>query len=154
MFGLFGITRDANKAHSYLDNFIGYATESMHLFGFEKAAKLISASEWAAGPQARVERNFSYVHFRLCIPFSSFFCTIDDELTLNDKPSDTYGKLTLEAADDFQGFGLFKSTDQELVQVYAANSPLGRATARACMLMSRFKAKGATDVTNAMRGIY
>lgn len=154
MFGLFGVTRDANKAHLYLDSFIGYATESIQLFGFERAVKHISSSEWAAEPQGRMERSFAYVHFRLCIPFSSFFCTIDNELRLNDKPSDTHGKLTLEAADDFQGFGLFKSTDQKLVQVYAANTPLGRATARACMLMSRFKAKGASDVTNAMRGIY
>jgi hypothetical protein len=153
IFGIFGVTKDANKAHSYLVNFLDYALGSVGLHGFERGALLVASSEWAAGPSAREERGAKFLHFRLCVPFSSFFCTVDNDTNLNGAPSENT-RVTIEASDEFSGFGLYAYSEGPRIQVWAMNGIEKRATARACMLMARFKSKGATDITSALRGVY
>ena len=152
MFGIFQVTKDANKAHAYLINFVDFALHSVGLFGFEKGVNQVAVSEWAAGVQARQERGKTFVHFRICIPFESFFCTIDNDNDIGD--SDNATRVTVEANNEFFGFGLYAYTGRPVLQVYAMNGFEQRATARACMLMSRFKAKGATDISDILRGVY
>jgi hypothetical protein len=151
MFGIFRITKDANKAHGFLANFVGYARDSLSIFGFARGAELVSTSEWAAGPNLRNERGITYLSFRLAVPFSSFFASIDND-TLSGQPSEKEANIRIEGSEDFQGFGLNAYTERELIQVYAMNRPSLRVTARAAMLMARFKSKGATDITNILRG--
>lgn len=154
MFRIFGVTKDANKAYAYLVNFLDYAVNSIGIFGFEMAAGVIAASEWAAGPSAREEGERKYLHFRLCVPFSSFYCAIDNDVKLDGSAGNRDAKITVEGTDDFFGFGLFAYSEGAKLQVYAMNGHQQRATARAVMLMSRFKTRGATDITNVLRGVY
>ncbi|MGL4488874.1 MAG: hypothetical protein ACRCU5_05455 [Rhizobiaceae bacterium] len=154
MFGLFGVTKDANLAHGYLVNFVEFFFQSVALFGFDKGAEAISSSQWAAGPQAQLDRGYTSVNFRLSIPFETFYASITNEVGLVGKPSETDAVLRISAAEKFLGFSLNAYTEDNLIQVAAVNPIQGKATARAAMLMSRFKVRGATDISNILKGIY
>ncbi len=153
MFGIFNIFKDANKAHGFLANFVGYARDTLSIFGFSRGAELITASEWAAGTTCSTERGVTYIRFRLAVPFSSFHAALDND-ALAGQPSEKESNIRIEGTEDFQGFGLNAYTERDIIQVSAMNRPGFRATARASMLMARFKSKGATDITNILRGKY
>jgi hypothetical protein len=153
LFGIFRITKDANKAHSFIGNFVDFARETIGMFGIEQGFKILSDSEWAAGSRMWKERNSTFLNFRLCIPFSSFYTSIDN-VALDGEPSAKDANIRIEAIDEFQGFGLNAYTDRDLVQVYALNRQNHTATARAAMLMARFKSRGATDISNILKGSF
>lgn len=151
MFGLFSVTKDANKAHGFLSNYIHFARDALGIFGLEKGMTMISESEWAAGQKSYTERGVKYINFRIAVPFSSFYSEIDND-TLSGVPSKDEANIMIEGIDDFQGFGLSAFTERDLIQLWALNNPEGRASARAVMLMARFKARGAKDVSNILKG--
>jgi hypothetical protein len=153
MFGFFGISKDANKSHGFILNFVDFAKNTIGLFGIKKGMAVLSQAEWAAGSNIRSERGCDYLTFRLAIPFSSFYASIDND-TLGGQPSQTDVNIRIEGIDAFQGFGLIAYTERELIQVYALNRPDAKATARAAMLMARFKSKGATDISSVLKGMW
>ncbi len=154
MFGLFGVTKDANSAHGYLVNFVEFFLQTVPIFGFERGVEAVATSQWAAGPETRNERGFTIVSFRLSVPFETFYASITNEIGIIGKPSETDAVLRVWASDKFIGFSLNTYTENNLIQVAAVNPIQGRATARAVMLMSRFKARGATDISNFLKGVY
>jgi hypothetical protein len=154
MFGLFGVTKDANSAHGYLLNFVDFFLQTVPIFGFNRGVEAIASSQWAAGPEKRIDRGFEVVDFRLSVPFETFYASITNEIWIVGKPSETEAVLRVSATDKFLGFSLTAYTENNLIQVAAVNPIQGRATARSVMLMSRFKARGATDISNLLKGMY
>ena len=154
MFGLFGVTKDANSAHGYLVNFVEFFLQSVTLFGFNRGVEAIASSQWAAGPDTRKERGYTTVFFRLSVPFETFYASVTNETGIVGQPSEKDAVLRVTAADQFLGFSLNAYSENTLIQVAAVNPIQGQATARAAMLMSRFKARGAADISNFLKGIY
>jgi hypothetical protein len=147
MFKIFGITKDAKGSTNYLLNFLEFCQRTVGVFGSDKAIKLISQSEWAAGPHPMQHGAFTSAGFRLAVPYSTFHASLDNEVDLSPQPSITDLKVEIVGSDDFLGFGLFHFTDKKATQVFVENPLQGRATARAAMLKARLETFGAVDTS-------
>ena len=148
MFKIFGITKDAKGATNYILNFLEFCQMTVGVFECEKAMKMISQGEWAAGPHQMQHGHFMSVGFRLAIPYSSFHASLDNEVDLSLRPSAKHLRVEIVGSDNFLGFGLFHFTDKKTTQVFVENPIQGRATARAAMLKARLQTFGALDTTD------
>lgn len=151
MFGLFGVTKDANKAHGYIANFASFTIDAVKLFGFSSAAQQVATSEWSAGPKRWNERGFDYYSARLAVPDETFFWELTNDTETEPNAETKAAMLTIIGSDAFLGFRLSAYGNREIVQVSANNPIDGKCTARATMLMSRFVAHGATDISALLR---